>query len=422
MTVLSCFFKDCVQDGIHVEAFQSRDPIFTAESCSFLRGMRGLRFDGTLAQGAYVMQVRNNVARGQTQNGFRYEFLGTGTVRVVSEENLATGVAGSGYAVLVPSLGIQLTMDSRRDRSLANGAHGMVIQGGNQGSALNLHCDIFAGNGMSGLDLWPGAMSAEVRWLTIADNRAFGLTGVFSTATTLIDHCIFSRNRAGEVNVLAGTRIEFSAFETTSYAGRGNLSGDPGLVRPFYKITRFSQARDAGNAGVRAPLLDYEGDPRVAPGVLRPDLGADEWVPYGSARPFGVSGFGAGAFQPVIASSGSPVQIGGSIRVDLRRAEDYGHYLAAAGILFMGTSEDASPLPFDLSVAGAPGSFLWQNLAFTVAVVPVTTGGSAEVTVPIPQEYRLIGTTFVFQWLVPKLGATPGHFVTTQGLRVTIDA
>jgi hypothetical protein len=65
---------------------------------------------------------------------------------------------------------------------------------------------------------------------------------------------------------------------------------------------------------------------------------------------------------------------------------------------------------------------LWQNLAFTVAVVPVTTGGSAEVTVPIPQEYGLIGTTFVFQWLVPKLGATPGHFVTTQGLRVTIDA
>jgi hypothetical protein len=147
-----------------------------------------------------------------------------------------------------------------------------------------------------------------------------------------------------------------------AHPGIGNLFTNPLLIRPLYKLSPFSPCLDRGDPAATLPATDYEGDARASisrvNGNAHPDLGADEYVLSGSARKYGLIGFGYFNFFPEIGSANSRVVIGEVLNVELTNAvlRVFGTP-ARDAFLAMGFRDDAAGLPFDLSViqrAGQP--------------------------------------------------------------------
>lgn len=426
--IVNSFFRNCREDGIHIVVNLPADPAVLVEGCTFLGGRTGLRFQGVFTPGLYTCQTRGCVAAGQSEDGFLYDIdrsLGTGDVdlRIVSEGNLATACGETGFHLKLWQPEIRLNFDSLGDRALGCGGGFYVYERPLASRAsLRIECAILAGNRKAGLGILSNAL-IEARFLTLADNGDHGLNlARVDTARFSADHCLLANNLPAEFFGPSGTPITYSAFMNQAYPGSGNIQGNPGLVRPFYKLGPASPCVDAGDGAARVPARDYEGDPRVVRtkpgGLVRPDIGADEYVPTGSIHPYGTAGFGYASFHPRIASPNLAVQAGGTLRLDLLEALDYASYTASLGLLLLGTAEQG-PL-FDLAPLGAPGSLLWQDLALAAAAVPVSAAGTASAQFSIPGGPTLIGWTFTAQWLAVKPFTNAAGLAATGALRFTI--
>jgi hypothetical protein len=275
---------------------------------------------------------------------------------------------------------------------------------------------IFARNLIYGGISMHSTMRIEARFLTLADNSPTGLKVHAGTPGARAEHCLFAGNGISEVDVPVGFPITYSLFQNQTYAGAGNLRADPKLVRPFYKLGLGSPAIDAGDATAGRPAVDYEGDARLV--ASRPDLGGDEVVGKGSAHTYGQPGYGLSGFHPElrVPASQDGVRIGSDLTIELVAALDWWRNPGMAALLWLGTSE----APIDLVTAGVPGSFAWTDGKLGFVVQPIDAAGNAAMKFKVPAVPTLVGAIFTSQWLVVKPATTPGNFVTTQGLRVTI--
>ncbi|MEZ5966097.1 MAG: right-handed parallel beta-helix repeat-containing protein [Planctomycetota bacterium] len=412
--VYSCSFRDIRQEAVWLDIVRPSDPSALIQQSSFLRCGSGVVFAGTLAPGPYSLTLSGNVVQGCTR-GVRADLSGTGTCAVESRDNTVTQCDVGLDVSAGPS--VQLLLRSERDRFLFNTDTGVSSAVSGSNSTVTLQSDMVCGNTARGI-LLSGNTPVVAHSLTLADN---GL-GLSTGAPTTFDHCIF----ANGTEVQGSPAITYSSFLNVSYAGTGNLGmTDPRLIRPLYKLDPSSPCIDAGNVATPLPATDYEGDPRSSVsrpnGPQLPDLGADEYVQLGSARKYGLRGFGYYNFFPEIGSPSTRIVIGGQVTVELS-----GAILPVFGVpandafLTLGLRDDPGGLPFDLGVIGSPGSLLWNELNAVIGLFPVTPIGTATVTLPIPGSPLLVGQTFTFQWLANQFSANPRGPVASDGLRVTV--
>lgn len=414
--VYSCSFTDITQEAVLLEAVRPADPSALVQLSSFLRCGDGVRFQGFLTPGAYSLTLLGNVMQGCRRNGVLVDLIGAGTCRFDLSGNTIVQ-CGTGVGMTLSSPSIAFTLRSHGDRFLGN-TNGVSLLGTSATSSMAITSAMVCGSSARGLDV-SGNTPFAAHGLTLADNG----TALNAPAGAQLDHCVFSGNGT---DVVGSPSITYSCFHQSSYAGTGNLNTtDPLLVRPLYKLAPTSPCVDAGNASASLPETDYEGDPRAsigrAGGSATPDMGADEYVLTGSARKYGLRGFGYYNFFPQIGSPSTQVVIGGNVVVALSDA-----ILPVFGVpandafLTLGLRDDPGGLPFDLGVIGAPGSLLWNELTTVVGLFPVSRTGTAQLTVPIPNAPLLVGHTFTFQWFANQRSANPRGPVASDGLRVTI--
>jgi hypothetical protein len=285
--------------------------------------------------------------------------------------------------------------------------------------------------GSTGIALWfwgfgqvpsPGTSNVELHGLTLADNGV-GLSIPEAGPLSFGSHLVLAGNTT-DLAIPATFSIAHSCLQGTSRAGAGNLNlTDPLLVRPFYKLSPGSPCIDAGVVAANLPANDYEGDPRASVSQLGgnavPDLGADEYVFAGSARPYGTAGFGAFNVFPRIGASSPNAPIGGVVTVQLTGAIMPTFQIPANwALLGVSWREDSGSLPFDLAAYGLPGSYLWNDFAAVFPLQPVAGDGSAAVGQALPNAPTLVGLVLTHQWLA--LMPFPYGFVTSDALRVTI--
>ncbi len=414
--VYSCSFTDIANEGVFFDLVRPPDPAARIEMCSFLRCGHGVALVGALAAGSYSLHMHNNVASACRNNGLHVDLSGVGTCSIDTADNLFER-CNVGVSLLARS-GVQLNFQSVRDRALRNNT-GMRLQGSSLPSSITVQSAMICGNTARGLTLL-GSAPILAQSLTVADNA----TGVDSGATAAtLTHCILDGNA---INVTGSPTITYSSFQGSSYPGVGNLNfTDPQLIRPLYKLSLGSLCIDRGNLSTPLPATDYEGDPRASVsrpnGSALPDLGADEYMQRGSAHKYGLRGFGYYNFFPEISSSNTQVVIGSTLNVDLS-----GAILPVFGVpardafLSLGLRDDSAGLPFDLTVVGAPGSLLWNEVNLVVGLFPVTPQGTASVPLGIPPLTLFVGQTLTFQWFANQRSANPFGPVASDGLRVTI--
>ena len=415
--VFSSSFADIAQEAVFLDVRRSVDPDATIERSSFLRCGTGVRFAGTMGEGAYTLALRGNFAR-SCGTAFLTSIDGPGPLAITSQDNLAEG-CGTGYRVDVTGSTTVIAFRSLRDRAMRNDVGFWTSGSAAASSAFSVQSAMACGNSTAGVRL-NGQVATTLRSATLADNGT-GLD-VVATATTC-DHLVFSGNTT---DASGAPPLTYSCFHGSTHPGIGNLNlTDPQLRRPFYKLAPSSPCIDVGNVAAALPATDYEGDPRAAVskvgGQPRPDLGADEYVLTGSVRKYGTAGFGYLNFFPEIDSPSTQAIIGGAVRVDLSGAILPVFNVPANGaLLTLGLRDDAGMLPRELGPYGAPGSLVWNDIAAVLGTFPVSPTGTAAVTVPIPPLGALIGETFTFQWyaLIPAANAV--GVATSDGLRVTI--
>jgi|GEM_PF-518698 len=169
------------------------------------------------------------------------------------------------------------------------------------GLYLGYHCDALVVNnlvylnvaydyGPAGYNAFGGGMycweaTPTVTNNTFHDNPAgmFGEgSGIYSHGSRgpILTNCLFHRGLSGTMTVT------YSCSEYSIIPGIGNISGDPKYVqmehyptRCDFHLTYDSPCRNSGtNAAPGLELIDFEGDPRIAEGVV--DMGADEFHPH----------------------------------------------------------------------------------------------------------------------------------------------
>lgn len=416
-TVYSCSFADIAAEAVWLEIVRPGDPAATVESSTFRRCGTGVRFSGVLTPGPYVLNLLGNTVQDCRGAGVDVEVSGSGNCAVTSRSNTISG-CDLGARFAVNSSGVQCLVRSERERVFGNRL-GISVTGFSPSSSASIASSMLCGNRQFGVST-SGTLPFNLRSNTLADNGV----GLNTTAaiTPLVDHCIF----ANPTNLIGSAQVSYCCLQGSSLPGTGNLNNtDPQLVRPLYKLSPGSPCIDAGNVATALPTTDYEGDPRASVsrpnGSALPDIGADEYVQLGSARKYGTRGFGLYNFFPQISSPSSRIVIGGSVQIELTGAilPVFGTP-AREAILTYGVRDDSGGFSPDLSVIGAPGSLLWNELFAVLGVFPVTPQGTASATLPIPSAVVLVGQTFTFQWFATQRSANPRAPVASDGLRVTV--
>jgi hypothetical protein len=167
--------------------------------------------------------------------------------------------------------------------------------------------------------------------------------------------------------------------------------------------------------------MDYEGDPRVlagtATGLPLPDIGADEYAPYGGLRTYGLPGRSASGVRPLIATNSTTARLGLPYDVRVDQANAPNQTGASFAFLASGLRDLAHPLPFDLGVYNLPGSYLWMDPQEVAGPFLVGSNGSVGTTFQLPYLPQLAGLPIAHQWLVAL--PTGGGLVTSAALRVS---
>lgn len=288
-----------------------------------------------------------------------------------------------------------------------------------QGTALTFFG--FPGDNEPGNIGSPSTM--EVYNTTIADNAVgLAMTRQYSEAT--VSSSILAGNTQ-PLQLVANVNLGMSdcCFENTNWApGNLNLT-NPQLLRPFYKLSPTSPCLDLGTISANSPTTDYEGDPRASVSTLNgpvlPDIGADEYVYAGSARPYGTPGYGVFNVFPRISAASPTAPQGSTIQVNLTGAVM--PFFPVSGdfaVLSLGWRDDSGALPFDLAQFGMTGSYLLNEFVSAFALQPVSSTGTADFSFALPSLPGVVGMTFTNQWFVVM--PFPYGVISSDGLRVTI--
>ena len=421
--VFSCSFRDITYEGLWVDVLN--DPSATIEDSSFVRCQTGVLYSGILAPGPYVLDLRRCAIRNCSMAGVSVSMRGSASLSINLEDCLLEA-CDRGLVVATNSSTLQMAATLHRVRALRNriGVDFSGLTSLAAGSVVQVTSSLVCDNSAIGVSLNTSSVGqSTLRCLTVADNK----TGIQiqGAAPLAIDHTIFANNTTN-VSASYTPTIQYSCFDTSSWpVGIGNLNNtNPQLIRPFYKIATSSPCIDKGNVATLLPATDYEGDPRKGlskfGGSLVPDIGADEYLLFGSANKYGVRGFGTYNFFPEIGVVPAGYVIGGSITITLSGAiQPFPNTPATSAALVFGGRDDSGTLPFELSAFGAPGSLLWNDLLWVAGFVPVSATGTAWANLPIPPALALVGQTVTFQWHAFLPGVTPAGAVTSDGLRVT---
>lgn len=415
-------FKDCGK-AIYVRLNQTTyDPTLTVDNCSFRNCQSGIYFDGRAGAGPFIYTIENN----------RFELGARSTLAAIDYRvddglkitfNLrhnyilgAPGKRGVGINYQPRSFARQLTMISEGDH-IEGCATAMSIQQRSSAPVFVIRNAILSGNGTAFSAGPYNYGNISLLHATIADND-YGISG---GRVGLVSNVLFDKNTTRNTNLRYSSRFEYCCFgQGNSHSGPGNLTGDAGVLRPFYKLAPDSRCIDAGRVAASSPATDYEGDPRAAIGKPFgspiPDIGADEYRLGGSTHAFGISGYGNRGVLPQISGSSS-VKIGTAFDVHLRGAIDIFQTRCDLALLNLASSES---LGLDLGAFGAPLSLLFGNSVQLLGGVKPSASGTGTVRIPLPNDSQLVGSTAVLQWLVHAPWLNALTFVTSDGLRMTI--
>lgn len=402
------------------------------EQCSILRCGVGAML--ALAPGEWGELVVRDTTVADGQTGVRVWTTSTGyNARVRADLRGLTVLRCTTGIALVPREDAVSTLTLRQTRVLECGT--------------GIHCDLYGTALVESsvvarcqVGVRAYAIGAEFHHLTVADNgvgfrvyNGSAMLGIAGFEGSAVRNSVFGGNATdvdpptldpGMGMPLVQTLSFFHrcSFQSTNATQNGNLAlTDPQLVRPYLKLAAGSPCLDAAVPGPVTALADYEGGARAVaraaglPAVA--DLGADEYVPAGSAHPYGTAGFGEWLTTPHLRASG-PVPVGGTLQVDLvdARSRLRGAH-AWFGLLSAGFRDDPGQLPFDLSAYGLRSSLLWNEFGTALPIVSVGPAGTATLPVTVPNSLLLVGLTCTFQWHCQMPWA---EIVSTEGLRVTI--
>ncbi|MCC6672929.1 MAG: right-handed parallel beta-helix repeat-containing protein [Planctomycetes bacterium] len=386
----------------------------TVEGCRFLTGSpdaTAVALNGG-GPGSFVL-LRHNLVAGGAEGVHlgAATMFGDGLPRTILEDLLIVGCAGN--AVFVGASGRPVRVDLLQCRLLGN-TTGLRVWGDSpSGSTLTLSSSLVAG-GADGVTLDTNLVFLG-HGVTVADNKDSGLRADRVGSNSAWVHGVAAGNGA---QLTGKIPARYSLFHEQPVPGTGNQSVDPRLLRPSYKLAPDSPCIDAGDPLQALPASDYEGDPRLVagPGGHRPDLGADEYVPWGGVRLHGLPGFGADALLPRISSANQSARLGDPLDVQVRDARSAGGGTATAVALQIGLEEAV----VDLAPLGAPGSLLWTVPIFGLPPqVPDLLGVAAQ-RLLLPRDSSVLGLPFHLQWLVAHAGANAAGVLTTDALRVTL--
>ena len=418
-TIRTSRFANIADWAVDVQLEYPYDPIVTIDECAMLDCGGGVRLTGTPLPGSYTLTMSRNVIK-DCDVGAAFFVLGQGTIDVVSRDNVidscTTGVDFQIGSSATPPL--QFTYDSQRDRVLG-GVRGVRIVAGSPGS-ITFRSGMICGTGTA--VTLTTSFQVVMHHMTIADNG----TAIFALAApgagSAFSHLVLAGNG---LDALSNGAVAFtrSCFASSTWPGVGNLNAtDPQLLRPSYKLAPTSPCIDAGDPAGGLVATDYEGDPRASVGVQNgpavPDLGADEYVYAGSARPYGTGGFARHNVFPRIAAASPNAPIGSVVQVELTGAVfPFSSVPTKFAICGFGLTEDPTPGPFDLASVGFPGSYVWNDMLGLFPIEAVSATGTATQLVPIPNNPWFVGQPLHFQWFV-WMPVTVG-VVSSDALRVT---
>ncbi len=396
ITIDRCAFVDC-QTAITCDgAMYSGSSFWTLDRCAFDGCARAVACNSTY-HGYYAFTARDTVVRNFT-TAFELSSSGEyGTVVLDLERcRVVDGVTAVRHYGMAENGTIRLAS------TIVARCSGIAID--------------YAGFHGPGA---PALQRFEVVSSTIVD--CHHAINVWSEAwTNTIQHVAFDGN-ATDVALPPAVTCDTCLTDGPPLPGPGNIANtDAGLLRPQYKLLAGSPCIDAG--GVMSMLaLDYEGDPRVQSGsqLSTPalDIGADEYAPYGSLRPYGFPGRSRDGVQPSIATNSPSARLGVPYDVRVDHANAPNQTGTSFAFLASGLRDLANPLPFDLGAFGIQGSYLWMDPQDVDTPLTVGASGSVATSFQLPYIPQLAGLPIVHQWLV----ALPGGFglVTSNALRVS---
>lgn|GEM_PF-2191541 len=420
LDIISNFFTGHIGENILVMVNHPADPRVKVEGCHFLGGSYGFRLTGRFNAGSYNFDLENNFAFRTTKEGFSYEVGGSaGRVSVKSRRNLALRCGGNGFRYQPASKTLAFTLDSVGDRANRCEKAGLALLGmGAKGSKLELSQLMSTNNKGQGIS-YSAAIPGTLQFATLASNGASGLKVSPLPTLPSVDHCVLGGNKGKQLDAPGSIKVSYTCTQGQNFAGKGNINKDPKLDGTTFKLLPNSPCIDAGRQIVKG--TDYEGDPRTLKGKQStlPDLGADEFSPTGSGRPYGPRGIGWKAVHPVLSSpTPNNFVLGGTSTIQLSGAKELGGTPSVASALWLGASE--FPFGADLTGFGARGSSnLLLNPLFA-GIFPVDKNGRTQIRFKIPMMSSLLGLSFFIQMAAIHPGVNPGSYVTSNGLRITL--
>jgi hypothetical protein len=253
------------------------------------------------------------------------------------------------------------------------------------------------------------ALRADGSNLVVVPSRSFTqlkLSLGYTSLTPATMSSTFASNRTGQ--------------QTVMFSGAYNLPAQDAISRPFnipWKFTTpFLYATANGNL-----LVEFEVPGPATKSNYFLDAHQDT-TSGGTATPFGTAG---SFFNPevyrVSCADVSQLKPGGSAQLLI--ASFVSQYPAVAIWGFSNKQFGPLPLPFDLTVLGAPGNFLnvSMDLVLPMSLTMGSGGWEARSTLPIPSLSALRGLTIFAQGLFIDAKANTLGWVLSQGLAMTLE-
>jgi formylglycine-generating enzyme required for sulfatase activity len=417
-------FAAVVGNAVELKLTNNVGQDLVVTDCVMMNCAAGVKVSGVAAGGAHALSFDNNTYY-QCGVGLDVDASGSGSIALSTQKQLARQCSQYGYRVQVAAP-MTLAMTAQRDRILDN-VRGVLVQGTAAGTFRMQSSMICRSQIFQAIRCAASGLALQFDGLTIADNFT-GLDAAAFAAGSTFSNLAFDGNFVDVAAVPVAPAFTYCCFGNSSQPGVGNLNvTNPQFDRPFYKLRPSSPCINSGSMGAMSSSADYEGDPRgmsssgACPGA--PDIGADEWSFFGSARSYGNVGFEQFNVFPQISSPTTVIQSPSTspllIKLTNARQPLFGTPGVGA-VLFLGFNDVNQSLPFDLAPLGWPGSYVQLDPATSMGFLSIQQSGpqAGEATAMLPVAPGLSGVTVTAQWFV--LMPPPYDVVTSDALRITV--
>lgn len=127
-----------------------------------------------------------------------------------------------------------------------------------------------------------GFLTPQIINNTLVGNDAAQGDGLSVGSSPQVENCIFWNGGTSEIKVIDGSPVVLFCNIQGGWPGGTNFDDNPNFVNAAtgdYHLKYDSPGKDNGNnLATYLPVEDYEGDPRIADGIV--DIGADEFYPH----------------------------------------------------------------------------------------------------------------------------------------------